>query len=359
MITACIVLAAVSCAAFLRDYSATPDLAHHYSFTEELFRQLRWPIAQAPSMAGGMNHYPPVAHFLAGLAGLALGSSLVGIYLVVSFAILCSLFLTVKMVVNGRDTRSASLSVAVLIVIAFGCSRGKTFVGHEIIQNFFFAQAVGHTFVIAGIAELNRLGTYRLDIQVLAMSLAVAFVTSVYMLSGIQLAAGCLAFLALPILRGIDWRRMLAVTAFAPVSLLILATHPSFWESVSLASGEGWISISMKSVTTASGLLAAGLIAAIALYLKTELRPWYRPAISLGVAALAPFLLQALALTITGTGSSYVLRKHGFLLGTSAAILWTCIVVEVALRLNVRRFPLELPSHADRSFYLVLPRYSA
>jgi hypothetical protein len=347
-------LACIGWVILSRDYGGSPDIAHHYALSEELFRQFRWPLKPSPNLAGGTDHYPPLAHLLAGLVGILTGSSLSGIFLLSAAAVVVLFLMAGFIVINERPPHIALISSALLLALAGVMSHRNSFFGHEIIANFFYAQLVGNVVVFAALLAATRWDRDRNpNLWVIGGPALVALATTTYLLSGIQLALALVALVAMPALRDNFWRHCWEALALAFLLALVVILHPSFWPLVELSPHEGWISITPRSTLLTAFVAAAGLGFAILSFWLGNNRRWLWIVIPLSVAALGGFTLQIAAFFLGGTGSAYVLAKHGFFLGVAAVLLWTCLLADLC-ELLINRAQRALAPNAVLSFSCVL-----
>jgi hypothetical protein len=75
------------------------------------------------------------------------------------------------------------------------------------------------------------------------------------------------------------------------------------------------------------GLIAIGLVG-LAAFRKQSSLMHVDVLLALGAGLFAACLLQITALGLFGLGSAYAVKKHGFLLGTAAVMIWSALIVE-------------------------------
>jgi hypothetical protein len=163
----------------------------------------------------------------------------------------------------------------------------------------------------------------------LVAALAVYVTGWFYTLSAVHVALACtfLVVIATP-----DWRGRLLrglVTGVVLCSLVLL--HPTFAPMLRLAGQGGGTTVDGPPLLVCSILLAFGLGATI--LLRPQLRAPHIDAIAaLAFGGLATLGAQAAVFFLFGQGSPYLLKKHAFLIGTAAVMVFAVLGSELCLR---------------------------
>ncbi|SCK31562.1 hypothetical protein VAR608DRAFT_2717 [Variovorax sp. HW608] len=295
------------------------DLVQHYLLVDELSRNgaVR---PDAFERIGAMAIYPPIAHWLATLIGWIGGSGLVGITLVAISGVFFSYWSICRLAGDG------SLASLVVVLAAFILLEGtRSFVGWEVVANFFFPQIVADAVYFGALIWLT---TQRSTIiQIFGVLLVGAVAMSIQPLVAIHLlAVGCVlvSFETLQVLRsplGRDWRRACGLwLVILAASIAIVVLHPAFKTMREISSNNGYLEFGYTHVLRLA--VACGAIGAFCLWRCWRGRGTRTDVVlsSALVGAAGLCLLQFALLFIHGDGSLYAVKKHMFLVVTLTVI---------------------------------------
>lgn len=338
LLSACAVLLARSADLLL---GLTVDMAHHYALVVRLYENFTLAGSTDPSL-GEMNLYPRLAHQIAAVLGRVVGSPLLGMQLTTLAAAFAS-WASLGAIMLSLPGRSGVVA-ACLFILGLGLGRAVhlDLHGAEIAGNFFFAQFVAQSFVLAVLAlnlHLERAGAPA-SVRQLLLGGAVYLAASMHLLPALQIF---LIFLGLTVLeiwrvmaqtvvrwRAIAWKALVALG-----TTVVLMTHPSVAIMRELSGNNG--SLQMHYLASVNQVLAYALVLMVGSAALLVL--WYRlgqggkaPLRStdsvlglkylalLGMAISGLCVLQVLALKL-GHGSEYAVHKHIFGLHTVMLVL--------------------------------------
>lgn len=335
-------------------YSDTVDLAHHYLLVDWFAREGLQDRSGDPSLGVEMGTYPPGAHVVAAGLGAVLGSTFRGIHLLSALS-LAGLWLSIGVITANLPLRRAVLAAVLLgLALLLSSAPGPLQLqvhGHELIGNYFWAQAVGQTafwLAVAWAVVAQRRG-WAFRRTVLPVAVGAVVTTWVHVLPAVQLLClvGGLCLLEVHsrwTQRRASRSRMWTPLLLPPAVAAVVAVTPGFRAQRAIAAHDGGLDVPYLTTTAHHVVLAAVLAGvALALLLVTSRR---RRDGALGVlvvlslAAFAvslPALVQSVALA-AGEGSPYAVKKHAFALMT-AAVLMTCVGIAAAAPVSRRSSP--------------------
>lgn len=294
------------------------DFGMHYALIAYVFDHWSVP-SRADHYLEIMQDYPPAAHAGAAVIGTAFGSPVIGMHLLTVLSIFISyaaLFWQMRFQTARPTFWAFGMTAAVLV---FTC-RSPSWLGVEVVGNYFFAHIVGTACVLSFVAVQHRA-------HAVAAVIGIFLLGWVYPLSAVQLA--CIATIWIVLQRDAAWK----IGVFAICAAAAICFHPSFQASVANAShngdiGTGFLPKSSVYPATALLTLVSGTLAIE--YRCGRLKLISGPAFiatSSGIAAAA--IVQMIALHVVGKGSQYLVYKHMFLVTT--LLLMTSAVLVVHL----------------------------
>lgn len=290
------------------------DLVQHFLLVDELdkYHGVRDGAFQR---MGAMAIYPPIAHWMAVIAGWLFGSSLVGITVVtVASAFLVYVFI---ILLAGADSSTRLLLFAAAF-LTLGFTKSQ--IGWEVIDNFFYPQLVADV-VYFGVLlwAANSKGEWKQAICFLLIGLVTMWIQPLIAIH--VFAAGCtlVAFQLLKrwTLDSLPVKHTFAcLVALAAGAAIIVLTNPAFRVMREISANDGWLNFGYSSV-----LLVAFACAAFGAW--NLQRYWngkgeYVDAV-VGTAVVAAFglvILQFALLKLHGDGSAYAIKKHMFIVFT-------------------------------------------
>ena len=292
---------------FFQDKS--PDLVQHYLLVSEIMKNggVR---ADAMERIGAMAVYPPVAHWLAAIAGWIGGSGFVAITLVTIASLYLCYVLLMRLL--GRDAAIIAF-VAIFFVLKFT----RSMLGWEVHINFFYPQLVADMLYLAVLLLCSRGGP--VWAKAIAFTVAGCIAMWIQPLVAVHiLGAGCVlvAFKAID-----NWRRGIPVLIATGVAAgAIVALHPAFRVMRSIASNDGLLEFGYPHIMTVAVLCG---LAGLANMWRARSRGAEFVDVVLGSAAVAGMLLtlmQFVVFKLHEGGSEYAIKKHMFLLLTFGVV---------------------------------------
>jgi hypothetical protein len=348
-----LILAALTLACCLawgwKHRSESVDMALHYTLTEYIQQNWRWPT-QAVSRIGEMNWYPPVSHTVAAVVGFALGSSFLGMHIV---AVLSAFFVYVVLFRLVRFSEADRTIAATIILVTLLCvfASKSVFFGAELVRNYFYPQMVGEACLFAVViacvkiraAPFLKFGVYAL------VALALGWV---YPIAAVQFVGAVLTLRALSIAQLLYSQRRLTISmvssalALATVLCLAILLHPRFRHVTVVGSGDGWVDVRVSKALIVPESIALLIVTAILAFEFIRGRLGLRqaePLIALcGGIALAS-VVQSAAFHILGVGSPYATYKHLFAVST---MLLTAVVVAAIHFVRIPKFLADRPQRS-------------
>ena len=312
-----------------RDFGISSDPGLHYAFAEELVRGYRWPVSGELPFPIDMADYPPGAHLLALAVGVLVDSTLRGIFIVTGLAFVVS-YLALSGIARRRDIASTVAALAVFVLIAAATNKLRAYFGNEVISHFFFAQLVGTAAMLIAFLVVARIIRYRFLVWLLSSVVAAHLVAWFYPFSAIQFVFAATALQAIQIFdRPERWRVISAKSAVTAGALgLSLVVHPTFFGMVHNAAHDGGIVFPLFFIAALVACVAGGVVGLWwCRLLSATLQFDALSALAIGICAAT--LAQAVAYYGLSLGSPYAIKKHGFALGTVAAMVAASLIVEL------------------------------
>jgi hypothetical protein len=337
-------------------WSPWSDLAHHYALVVRHYEH--WHLAPTlDASLGEMNFYPRASHQMAAIVGRVLGSPLIGLQtvalasLVLAWASICTILLGLQ------RTVSLTAAVAMGAFLVFNRSMGLDLHGNEIIENYFFAQLVGHAFALLSIAamrygETQGLASWKRNFFLIAAAYCTA---SIHLLPALELLCFLLLLVALDCYNEVSRKERTTIRSigvaftYAGIAVIALKLHPSFAAMQTLSSNDGNIFPKfLPSALHFAGYATVVSITSIAmawawlggrfqLENRDRIAIKYISLYGLGVSGLC--LLQVVSLYF-GSGSEYAVKKHVFALNSA-------FLVELSVLIGMA-FHLQFPSIVQR-----------
>lgn len=296
------------------------DIALHYVLIDDIMKHgiLRVPAPNVDFMAT----YPPLAHWLAAIAGAVSGSGLVGLCVVSIVSVYVAYYFVSRIVMRDIPVWFVLLFALVFALLSFTHSQ----IGWEIVGNGFYPQIVGFAAYFYCLYWLSLTASpWKSAAFMLFAAVVVCFAQP---LATVHLLAAVVLVLAVSGLRRWLVERTLLISAIVCAvavvigALLIARIHPSFVAMRLLAGNNGvldfWYSEHVLPIVVAISF-ALGCFGAWRFLTGRG----SRVDAVLGCAAVASsaiVLLQYLALTVFHEGSPYAVKKHMFVVVTLAAI---------------------------------------
>jgi hypothetical protein len=307
------------------DFAVGTDVGVHYGFANEITR-FGWPLP-ATSYLAIMAHYPPAAHVLAIGIGKLVGSTLHGLFVVAAVSFVLT-YVALAELMRRPGQVGTAVSMIVFLLAVYWYRHKLLFEGAELVANFFFAQ-----FAATGMLLACAIALCRSRLSFGRWLLVAAIVTHLlgyfYSISAIQLALTCCAFQALAFLDRPSLRSAGTVVITGLMLVAVAVIHPTLIGSVAIANNDGGISIDAlhETVSFVGMILGSGLL--IWLRRRSNLAN-IDAIISLCVGVGAVCLAQFIALRLFGDGSPYAVKKYGFLIITLNAMIYSCLIVDMA-----------------------------
>lgn len=299
------------------------DLAHHYALVVRISEHHLFGGLDDPSL-GEMNYYPRLAHMLAALMGVVLGSNFLGMQLLTMLALSLIWCSTLSMI-STLERRLALVScLFVAIMMALNIAFFKLEVhGHEVIANYFFSQLVAQAIVVFALAIALKLDyKARPMLLYIFMLVAVYVTTSIHLLPALLLVAVFVGILALAVLNAYIVRTglvksLLAFFLFSVLSLCAVFLNPAFSAMRKISENNG--ALSFKHISYPVGLFTVCalviVLSAYFIYLSIKNKDssflFFKYFGLYGLAQASICLLQ-MALAKLGIGSDYAVKKYGF-----------------------------------------------
>ena len=300
-----------------RLYAVSTDLAQHYELTQFLATHWTWP-AGTP-LSSGIQAYPPLAHYLGAVVGLAFGSSLIGMNAVVAAAIfLCYLLLARTLTVGGPV--SAIVAAALAAAGLWWARSQHAAEGFEVYSNFFYAQLVGEAVFLA--TALWMSDERRPWLLRWAVAAVLTFVCVwLYMIASVEIALAYLAIEAIFLVRRVVAERTFRARWAVPLLVgavtlpLLIYVHPYYQRMVQVSNNNGALFLAgLENLVPecAAVLLVVGLLLGLA---PPKEERWRRPLLFLAIACCATAsaaLAQTLVFEVAKIGSPYAVKKYAF-----------------------------------------------
>ena len=295
-------------------HAISSDAGQHYAIIRILMDLDGWlKLSSIPANLGpSLAHYPPVSHWLAANVGRVAGSGFIGMTAVASAAV--GLFYLAMFVLSQRLNSRAPL-IACAITIAYALLRGPVF-GRQIVNNYFFAQAVGSTLTIwTLLVVLNKFHKWKgivLDLTVLG---AGQIIIATHLTPAAQLSAAYCTILLVHAWTRSSWLIFGRLILFSVLSLVFAFANAFTHELIVNAQfeAEAHINHLLGGRIAQITFLILGCYASIKLILKThkdEDAGMFLGCMCLSACGLA---FVQIALFWFGFGSGYAISKHIFL----------------------------------------------
>jgi hypothetical protein len=299
-----------------RILSLSIDFAFHYGLIDALMKT----GTADPQIVGAMSGYPKLGHWIAAGLGYLIGSGVVAMWLVSIVSIYVCYYCLARIAGHGGRL----LTVVGFVALVLLATQTYAIVGDEVVGNFFYPQLVGTAVYFATLLMLveNRNTWLRLG---LALGLF-AFTLEIHTVPALHLAAAF--FLLLVIEAALEFFRTkrLSFILHAPVVLfpvgvlLTLGFDPSLRTAVTLAQSGGVLDFKLDAIILVAMAVAAGCVSACLLWIRlTKDKPI--PSADLVIfaalwAAIGLILAQYIASALFANGSSYIVKKHVFIVLT-------------------------------------------
>lgn len=284
-------------------------LAGHYGS-----RPIMGPTAQ--EVLDVMGSYPPASHIFAGLLSQLSGiSELRSINIIASLCV-TAIYLWIFWVTIKRKKLIAAVTLLAGVVLL---TKWRIIIGHELIENYFYAQVVA-TFV--AVFGLNAVFMFVEPKRFLLAALLTFLLGFVFPAIAIVVGASYGAMqLAEFYCRRLDLNGL--VLRGATLVIVVLA-NPYFWPMITNATHEGYITVRIDPWVSALG--AACLMLLISYFIRTNRYETERPDPLFYLAAgfCITTILQYGA-WLAGFGGRYAVSKYSFGLGTFG--LYAVIVI--------------------------------
>lgn len=293
--------------------AASFDIVQHFLLVDELekFHGVR---VDAIQRIGAMALYPPLAHWMAVIAGWFFGSSLVGITVVtVASAFVVNIFII--RLVGANSLARVFLFTSAFLALSFTQSQ----IGWEVVNNFFYPQLVGDVVYLGALLLVSK--NQEDWKQTVLFLLAGLLAMWIQPLVAIHIfAAGC-ALMAFQVLMRWSTKTPIKISAACLVGLtvgaaVIVLTNPGFKVMRQISANDGTLLFGYSSIMLVAFLCAAFGGWNLRRYWSGKAE--YVDAV-LGCAVVAGFglvILQFVLLKLHGDGSPYAIKKHMFIVFT-------------------------------------------
>lgn len=294
------------------------DLVSHFSLVDE-FMKYGAVRPEDKHLAWSMPMYPPLSHRAAAVLGNVVGSGLLAMSLLSIAAVYVCYF-----VIGLLLTLDGALFAIPLFLLLFGALiPTHALIGWEVKDNFFYPHLISVALCLSGLIYLALRNPRPAELAFCS----VLFIPIIYLVQpfgGVYFSASALIFLATTILRDLMATRtvnvplVLATLAICAATVVSLAL-PKVRALLSYSSNNGVLEFSFPD---GRYLLAFGIFSAasVANYCISS---WKTPGTlgdrilgAAGMAATALLSIQIAALDIFGSGSTYAVKKHGFMVVT-------------------------------------------
>jgi hypothetical protein len=287
--------------------ASSVDLGWHWALIDYIRANGHPPREYSPVLRV-MSDYPPATHMLGTLFSWAHGSSLVGMHLLALLAIVI-VYVCI----------ACELPIVGSVIFGLGClelGRRRLLIGHEIVENYFFAQLVATAFAVLMLSAVVRIRDRRWQstaaiVSTLALGWAFPATAAVFGVS-VGVAALCRLINVARAGRVPSLMEVLALASLALALIVAIVVTPYFLGMVSNASHDG----TMQSWASPRFVGLGGLfVLCAALWFGSQDSP---PSLLIPAAAGGFGLVgcvQWLALML-GYGSPYAVLKLSFGIGT-------------------------------------------
>lgn len=332
-----VAVAAFFLASFLvigsNDYNVGTDLGIHLGFANEIAR-VGWPLPPT-SFLLSMAHYPPFSHIAGLCAGTLVGSTLRGIFILAAASVVVT-YLSISELMRRTSVIGTITAFGTFLVIAVVCRKLRFLEGAEVVENFFFAQFVATSVLLASVVLFfNTVLPFARWLIIAA--LICHLLGWIYNLAAIEFALICTAFQGIGFLEQpssrLAWRTLLTLIVLAALVIV----HPTMIGALAIAANDGGISIGSYSLLAMFAWLLLGTF-----LLGFAGRPDdlvnRRTLLALNIGTCTACAAQFLAFKLFGLGSIYATKKYGFLIGTLGVTTWSVLIADrVLLLFSLRR----------------------
>jgi hypothetical protein len=299
---------------------ASVDLGWHWALIDYIRAHGQPPREYSPVLRV-MSDYPPGTHTLGAIFAWIQGSSLVGMQLLALLAIV-----TVYVCI------ACELPIVGSVVFGLAClelGRRRLLIGHEIVENYFFAQLVATALAVLLLSIVLRLQDRRWQaFAAVASTLALGwFFPATAAVFGVSVGVAAL-FRLLRTMRAGSFPTLMefaALTGLALALILAIVASPYFLGMISNASHDG----TMQSWASPRHIALLGFaVLSVALWFGSEPNP---PSILIPAAAGGFGLIacvQWVALQL-GYGSPYAVLKLSFGVGTFGLALAALVITRL------------------------------
>jgi hypothetical protein len=324
--------------AFLLDglLSQSVDFAHHYALIYRLEQVGYFTPLNDPSL-WEMNFYPRGSHVVASALGIILGSPLLGLQglaLISVFAQWIFIFFILREFGGPENPFPQYIFLGLITInsLLFDFE----LVGREIVGDFFFAQLVSQTLMFGGIWFALRIRVHSsIRWAHLSLALLAVFLLYVHPLPALILIGMLCIDVFFTVLKSAALRTAkpldLPVIFSLGVTLCILALNPQFQAMRGISENDGYLEIEnlaypfdffilVALVALCSGLLIASSWSTRSVHSRIDPR-YFLALLGLSTSFLLVFQFF---LVDFGEGSSYAVKKYGF-------ILMTILFIQIAV----------------------------
>ena len=295
------------------------DLALHYQLAQRIADTWRWPLGDK-SFASNMQLYPPLAHYMAAILAMVMGSTFTAMNVIsITCVFGCYLLLSRSLCIQNARAGAAPLAlVAVGLLVARSQHAAE---GFEVDFNFFYAQMVGEFVFLLFVFWLCRT---RLSWPWrLAATGVVTIVTCwVYLIAAVEIALACICLEGFILLRRIVAARTIRLSWLVPmvasglVLPLLIVVNPSFRIMIMIAANNGELHIlAFQRLVPVFAVILLAVAVAIGLLSSSDTPRWRGGTLFLataGSATAVAALIQVLDQAISHSGSEYAINKYSF-----------------------------------------------
>jgi len=309
----------------MNDFAVGTDVGLHYGLANEIARS-GWPLPSTSYLVA-MAHYPPAAHLLAIGSGKLAGSTLHGMFVVAALSFVVT-YVALGELMRRPSPAATAVSLLFFLLAVIRYQHNLSLEGAELIGNFFFAQFAATAVLLVAAIVLCR-SRLSFGLWLLISAVCTHLLGYVYSISAIELALTCAVFQALGFLDRPSLRSASTAVITGVVLVAAAVIHPTLIGSIAIANNDGGISIDAwhQIISFVGMVIGSGVL--IWLRRQSDLTNIDAIiALSLGVGAVCA--AQFAAYELLGAGSAYAVKKYGFLIITLNAIIYACLIVDLA-----------------------------
>ena len=314
--------------------NGSPDYVLHFELIDEIMQHGRV-SSDAMTRIAIMALYPPIAHWMAAILGWWIGSGLVAITILTVAAAFFSYLIAL------RITADTPLKLALFFCAFLLLSRTASFVGWEVVANFFFPQLVGDALYF--LTLWCMLKTDRLSCRAGIFIVAGAIGMWLQPLNAVQIiGAGCVLLLVEGVRiwhnqRAFPRRYAAGAVVAVIVAIAMFLLHPELKLMRFISTNNGALEFRYGHIMLVAGMCGAICILNAARYVFLKADKADAVISSAGVAAFILVMIQFISWKFHGDGSAYAVKKHMFIVFTIGVMNGVRLVGALVDRFGTRR----------------------